>query len=485
MFVAMRAPTMNPTTIPLLTTLMLVSASARGQSPLLRLQPTARAGQPLQSLLLASPAQPFLTLLSPGGGPNSVLGETLWLALQPAPLTLDAGVLDVIGARTLTIPTPAGAALVGQPLFAQSLVFDSRAPNGFLRASNGASALLHANTAAIVFEFRDAVAEGVTGSFDQSVRERLMAPPIVRRTQTVEPASGMPFSLGIVTPLRPTNARLQHVYRAVDLGGTGQPEVVTALRWKPFGPVVADSFARVHISLAHSNVVPDYTIDPFSQLPAFPNSGLRLPFASNVRAQETPVVVCDTPYPIQPGALRTDGYLPWPALNGMFVYNGVDSLLIDYRVVAGPAALGANGFAVRLMVTTAAEPYTRVFAPGNLQPGIDPFAVTVAQQGDNTLYDLQVDLVRAHATAFTRFVRNPGPMRQVRTHFLAAAVPAGSSVSLRFQGADTESGLNLTGLVPQASFVSGSPFVRVAVDFVANPFTGERPSVDTIVIPVD
>src|SRR5262249_12926751 len=144
---------------------------------------------------------------------------------------------------------------------------------------------------------------------------------------------------------------------------------------------------------------------PFSQLPVNPGSGLSNTFAANYRG--APVVVCDGPYSILPSALRPDGFLAWPAFTTAFLYEGIDSLLVDYRVVAGPATLGANGFTGHLMVETSSQPSSRVINPGFPPAGpINPFAVNMAVQGDNTLYELQTDFVRAHSAAMTRFQPN-------------------------------------------------------------------------------
>src|SRR5215831_2169399 len=91
--------------------LLLGLAPVAAQAPLLRLQPTANPGQSLQSLLLGNPNQPFGTLFDTTGGPVQVLGETLWLSLAPVPL--ESGLLDVIGAHQRTLSTPNSPSLVG------------------------------------------------------------------------------------------------------------------------------------------------------------------------------------------------------------------------------------------------------------------------------------------------------------------------------------------------------------------------------------
>lgn len=455
------------------------------QDPLLRLQPTTTPGQSLQGLLVGLPHQQYATLIDLEGGPTPVLGERFWLSLTPALTQIDVGRLDAIGARSFTLPTPNLPGIAGIPLFMQSLVLDASAPNGMFRTSNGQSAILHGSSASIVFEFRNAGAEGITGTYDSSVTERLMAGAPTRRTHTVAPSSGLPFNLPIATPLAVTNARMQHVFRAADLGATGERELVAAMRWRPFGPVVADSFPRVQITLGNSTIVPDYTIDPWSALPQYPLSGLGMTFANNFKPLQPPVVVCDQSYSITPSALRPDGFMPWPSFTAPFFYNGIDSLLVDFRVLAGPNTLGANGFAVRLMVLSSPTPNTRVFAPGNLQPPIDPFTISNAAQGDNTLYEMQFEFARPTSFAITPFVRNPGPALRPSPALVAASVPPGTSYQLTFEGASDANGTNSTGFTYFVQHLVGQPWLRMRVHFDANPFTGARPSIDTVVIPVD
>src|SRR6188474_3095418 len=128
---------------------------AVAQAPELRVQATARPGQPLQTLLVGTPLQLYATLLDVSGGPLTAFGQPLWLSLTPALTVVDYGALDAVGSRTWAIPTPAQPALAGAPLFFQSLVLDQGTP----RLSNGQSAILHRTPYVVVHEFRDPVAD--------------------------------------------------------------------------------------------------------------------------------------------------------------------------------------------------------------------------------------------------------------------------------------------------------------------------------------
>lgn len=455
------------------------------QSPQLRVQPTAKPGQNLATLLTGTPLQGFVTCIDTSGAAGFLLSEPLWLGGTPAFTLLDTGTLDGVGARSRTLTTPANPALVDQPIFFQSFVLESLAPNGLFRASNGESTVLHGHANAITFTFRDLIAEGISGDADFSVPGRVLAAPVRRRTATIEPAAGLPFPQPVATPLLNRGARLMHVFRAADLGARGVEEIVTAVRWKPFGPVTPDQYAVVAIELSHSNAVPDYAIDPFSALPKYPTSGLQWTFAANTKALETPVPVCSSSYAIRPSDVRPDGYLAWPQLAPNFVYDGFDSLLLDIRVRPGPSTLGANGFRTRLMVQSSSQPDTRIFSPSNGGPNIDPFVVTQAAQGDNTYYETQFEFTTVRSAFVTRYVPNPGPTRLLNDAFVLGDFPAGTSKVVEYEGAQDATGRNATGFATSYSIANGAPFLRLRVTLACEPISGTRPSVDTLVVPVD
>jgi hypothetical protein len=54
-----------------------------------------------------------------------------------------------------------------------------------------------------------------------------------------------------------------------------------------------------------------------------------------------------------------------------------------------------------------------------------------------------------------------------------------------FEAALDALGTGSTGFVADPTLLPPLPWVRVRVAFVADPFTGARPSIDTLVIPVD
>ena len=463
---------------PALLALACLPAAPAQNAPLLRVQPTAKPGDLLHTFLFSRPAQAFATLVDTTGGPTLVLGETMHLGLSPALVVLDSGFLDPIGLRRLVLQTPSVPALAGRPLFAQSIVLDASAPNRVFRASNGESAVLHAAAGAIAFRFDDAEQEGWTGEFDRSVRDRLQGLPNRERLATVADL-GTPFGQPIATPLAPFGSRAQMVYRVADLGTAGVEEHVTEVQWRPLGRVQADTFPRIVLSLAHSHVVPDYSVDPFSALPRFPNSGLSTTFVQNYKGQ--PQVIYDGPYAIDPAKVRPDGFLPYPAITP-FAWNGIDSLLVELQVPPSNAS-GVNGATIDIMVQSSPQPNARAYATGTAAAPIDPFNVQ-SGRGDNSLHHVQLRLERVSSVALSPWTAAPPFTSGVyRVPYVVGTIPPGTDVTVELRGARDANGTNATGWDLQLA--RGMPFVQVRVTLRGRPGSQVVPSVDTLVVPVD
>ena len=271
------------------------------------------------------------------------------------------------------------------------------------------------------------------------------------------------------------------VYRAVDLGATGRPEVITALRWRPLGPVVDDAFERVTIDVGHSIVVPDYTVGSFSALPLFPQSGLSTTFASNQKLGETPVRVYDGGYSIRASALRPDGYLSYPAPQQPFDYNGINSLLLDVRTSPSATASGQNGQEVYLMVQSSPNPNSRVVEAGSASNPVDPFAATTGSIADNAVHALQIDFAQVKSVA-----TSPWRMAPVAApDYHAPSIAASGEVRVEFRGARSASGANATPWTTSIDLLDFFPYLQYRVTMCADATTGLPAAIDAIVIPVN
>ncbi len=237
------------------------------------------------------------------------------------------------------------------------------------------------------------------------------------------------------------------------------------------------------ISVSHSLVVPDYSIDPISALARFPASGLSRTFGANVKPTEVPQVVYDGAYTLDAANLRPDGYLPYPPPQSAFAYNGIDSLLLDLQVPPSPGTLGANGALVHLMMLSQAEPYSRAVDAGTATVPVNPFLSTQANTADNALHEVQLEFARLRSEALSPWRTAPVPAPDYHAPSVAASVPPGASLVVEYRGRNAFGGITAwsTGI----DFVDGFPQLQYRVTFFADLATGAAPSVDAIVIPVN
>lgn len=460
-------------------TLAALAAVSTAQSPDLRVSPYVLQGQALDLVLFGPAGLPSLTLFDVSGGPSRLFDRTFHLGLTPLFGVLDAGPIGSGGFRTARFPVDARAP-VGLTIYLQSVVVDWSAPSPLL-TSDGESSVVWTSARVLVEDFGDPLAMGLSGNFDSSVRGRVQAAPARTRVVDGAPQGGTVFGQPLWGPFNPHGVRSQSVFRAADLRSTGEPELVVAIRWRPEARVVADLLHDVSIDLAHSHVVPDYSIDPWSALPRFPNSGLGLDFAGNVKPMDTPQRVFRGDYAIDPQQLRADGYLPLPGIRP-FAWNGIDSLLVDFRTPHDPAANGANGMRVYLMAQSSPQPNARVIRHG--QPGspLDPYSTTTAAFGDNTYYDFQFELVRVESVAYSRWITAPVAQIDWHSALVSSSVPAGSSLAIEYRSARDAFGQTASAWSANLDDCDGKPFLQYRIRFTVTPGASLLPSVDQIVL---
>ncbi len=463
---------------------LVLALPVAAQLPQYFVTPAVKPGGKIQLALVGQPGHPFVSLIDLSGGPGVFLGEELFLGLSPSLTLLDAGTFGVGGLRVQSIGVPAAGVPVGVVFYMQSLVLDSQAPNGTFRPSNGESTALYASTQVMVEEFSDPVLQGYTGTYDKTRRHRLMGGAISRRVHTVRYRQGTPFTLPMYGPLNPDGARVQMVYRAGDLGGAGNREVLTALRWLPFGKVTQVKFKRLVIDVGHTRVVPDFTIDPKTSFPRFPASGLDVTFARNPKPGEAHLRIVDAAYSLRPADVRPDGYVNYPTPSKDFVYNGFDSLLLDFKMEATPGPKSPNGMRIQLMVLSSPQPNARVHNGGRSGSTVNPHTVKTGR-GDNTMSYMQFEFTSVETFAQSPWRKSPVPSPDYHTPSIAKSVPVGTSILVEYRGADSATG---TGAIPWGSnvnFVDRKLYLQYRITLVANPRTGAVPSLEAIVIPIN
>jgi hypothetical protein len=433
---------------------------------------------------LSGPIQhPFAVLAGFAGGPFDLFGERLLLGAAPAPVTLALGGAAAGGAQqSFAVPMLPG--LLGTALYGQVVLFDAQAANGMFRAGGAASSLFHAGGALVGSAFDDPVGEGFTGGFRTDVAGHLRGGSVVSRThQTIDP-QGAPFAQGLQNPLHPQGARVQMVYRPVDLGATGAPELLTAVRWRPLGPVQPGSLQDFELRIGHTTVHPDYGVDPWSALPVAPHSGLASTFASNYLPGAPPVRGYRGAYVIDPTQLTASGHLPYPPIVP-FAYDGTSSLLLEFLVADHPSNSNLTGAAVRLMVQSSPLPGARLWSSGTPfqpRPIADPRAEVVGVP-DNAMYELELDFAQVLTVAQSPFYDSGLAHPDYDAPLLAASLPPGTALSLSFRGANDARGTGATAFGTTPDQADGYRFLQFRLEFRAHLLTRDVPIVDSLFVP--
>ena len=464
----------------------LLALAIPAQSPQFRMDPAVSiqlGGASATHDLTALPGSAFVVALDLDGGPTEVLGERLLLGLTPSLVTIQSGLIPPGGTASGGFSVPLLPFLAGVVVYGQGIVLDPAAPNGVFRASNGASTALFGGSGAVGVSF-DGPLAGFTGSFAADVAGHVRGGPVTTRThQTIDP-QGVFFLQPIQSPLVPFGCRQQMVFRTQDVGATGEPELLTGIRWRPHPaiPVSVDVHTAFELRAGHTPVVPDYSIDPFSALPSAPLSGLSTTFAANTIAVAPPQVLYQGAYIVDPADLLPSGYLPYP-LFAPFRYDGLSSLLLEFRV--GPnTANGTNGGVVRLMIQSNPEPFARVLARGSAGAFLVPAQTAVADVGDNAMHDLELEFTRVETFCESPWLDSGAPAPDYGAPVIARSLPPGTSVQASFRGAATAAGTNPTAWSPSPDVADGLRHLQFRLVFHSSAVTGERPLVDSVVVPL-
>jgi hypothetical protein len=465
----------------------LCACALPAQQPQLQLWPHAFTQQPgfsfLQWTLSGRGNDLFVLLADFGPGPSLLLGTSFDLDLSPATVPLSVGQLGASGFHNGTLAFLSSMLPAGTVVFAQYGAWSPGLGLASLQASNGDSTIVHGGLGAVVFDFTTPAAD-VAGVFDRTVLFRLQALPPSRRTVRPLPPSALPFLIqSHLQCLHPSGSRFQFAFRAQDLGSLGVPELLTAIRWRPlFASVVLETLPQFEWRAAHSDVVPDYTIDPWSQLPAHPGSGLSTVFAQN--PQPGSEVVCfNGSYTVRPQDLQPSGYLPFPAPQLAFVHDGASTLLIETRCWPAPGGgPPQNQQLLHTVVQTSPQPHAGVYAVAghNGQPQLLVPTAPTTGRGDPVLPDWELELLRTASVAVT-------PWAFGGSDFLAphvgASTPPGTSLSIEFRGAQDLAGTGATAWSSTQDVADGRPAIQVRVSMQADLATGAVPWIDTLVVP--
>ncbi|MEZ6038850.1 MAG: hypothetical protein R3F29_15325, partial [Planctomycetota bacterium] len=270
-----------------------------------------------------------------------------------------------------------------------------------------------------------------------------------------------------------------------DLGANGIPETLVATRWRPlFGTVVAETFPQFEVIAGHTDATPDYTIDSFSALPAFPLSGLSTTFAQNPTAAMT--TLSSGSYDVRPQDLLPSGYLPFPAQQQTFLYDGEHSLLLETRCGPTPG-LGTfqNSCLMHTLVQSSTQPYATVFASAGVQGQPSPLqpATTTDGSGSSILFDVELEFVRSRSVAIVPYSFSGLAAPDYLTPIVAAHTPPGTSITIEYRGADW-GGIPTTAWSSSQDVADDQPVLQLRVTMESDLATGAVPWIDTLIVPV-
>lgn len=188
-------------------------------------------------------------------------------------------------------------------------------------------------------------------------------PQIASNTATAAFTGG-----GIQNPMNPYGARLQTVWREIDLSLSRVDPFdfnldVEQMYWAPFtGSAIGyDEFDRVSLFLGHSEFRPEPCVGNFSALPTFVDSGLKQNFernyVQNMRANVSNTVdsqplphgaYIDTPMTIDPAQSiyepnQVNRYLPLPTFREPYFVYRDETVVEQGGVITGGSDLYPNG----------------------------------------------------------------------------------------------------------------------------------------------
>jgi hypothetical protein len=438
-------------------------------------------GEALTWRVTGTPGAGFVLAADLAPGPVSLLGEEIDLGLSPYLMLIALGVTPATGSTSGSVGLLAPHAAVGTPLFLQALELIPTAPNGVFVPSNPASTVIYDGPHAVVEGFVDPYYSFFTGTFDGDHAFRLRGGPVLRREHASIDPQGAPFFQPVPGPLNHFGSRVQMVFRPRDVGSLGDEERLVAVHWRPFQPLAPETFDLIEILAAHTAVAPDFSIDPFTLLPAFPTSGLAPNFASNYAAPPQSLFLGR--YDALPADLRADGYLPYPAL-APFDYDGQRSLLLEFRFTPNTAR-GAtlNGQHVHVMVLSDRLPAARVVAAGNAanQTVVIP-ATATSGFDDNAMADYLFEFARVKTFALSGWYQATLLHPDWLLPIVVADTPPGTSLLVEYRGSANNGG-SPTAWSTTPDIADGLEWLQFRVTFVADVATAAVPTVDLVVVP--
>ena len=137
------------------------------------------------------------------------------------------------------------------------------------------------------------------------------------------------------------------------------------------------------------------------------------------------------------------------------------------------------------MVQSSAQPNARARESGGLGVTVDPFQSTVATRASNTTHDMQFEFAKVESVAGSPWRAAPTANPDYHDPIVASSLLANTTLKLEVRGADDALGTGLTPWFTDIDNIDGKPFLQYRFTFVGDHVTGQVPSVDALVIPVN
>jgi hypothetical protein len=135
------------------------------------------------------------------------------------------------------------------------------------------------------------------------------------------------------------------------------------------------------------------------------------------------------------------------------------------------------------MSQTSGLPGARAVAFGTAMQPLQP-ALTTTGLPDNAMPEFQLEFTRVATRALSPWLAAGVTPPNYGAPLLAASLPPGTAIDVVYRGSTAAAGTNPTAWSTTPDVADGLPFLQFQITFVANLLTGERPLVDSLVVPI-
>lgn len=426
-------------------------------------------GVTIQLQIAGRPNAPVSLILDFGPGPTVVQGVgTVCLDLGPRYRIVFDGIrtgsprLGPDGIYTMSLPIPPRPQVSGRSFYAQAIIRDNTAPNGF------------AITNLVTLDMRETILERFndTDNRDAAQTSALWGNGELRgipksgpRTRIHRPSQSQ-FLLShplveVGNPLT-TGARMQMIFQNFKVGAM-PGESILGMEWSPKSNFTfASTYTNVKMILDHAKDTPP--------------DGINKTFDLNYddRDATEPQVVYQGDYTLQNGTGVE--WVPWPTFDAPFEYDSGRPLLFEWDMPAG-----GDTYQLFKNESYFYIPFSRVFGDGGSERAVST--------GENTTYWTRFTFFQDRAIGRSTWFRiSEDPAPDYHTPYVIAVTPPGTSVHFEYEGGRDIVGngeadpVSFSGFKADIDEIDGYEFIRFRVTLRPTD-EGAVPFVKSVSIP--